>query len=92
MLRLVFNCGLRRIAKADRHAIEGVHLADRDREVDQLLLAEDRACCLVCFIRHTGLGHTRYRLGPGQGGALGLAEEVAAFLSGLTSFEISRAQ
>jgi hypothetical protein len=38
------------------------------------------------------LGHTRYRLGPGQGGALGLAEEVAAFLSGLTSFEISRAQ
>jgi len=35
-LRLVFNCGLRRIAKADRHTIEGVHQADRDREVDQL--------------------------------------------------------
>src|SRR3546814_9770493 len=76
-----------RVAEADRHAIGGIHQTDRDREVDQLLLTENRACCLVCFVRHTRLGHTRHRLGPGQGGALCLGEEVAAFLPGLNQGE-----
>src|SRR3546814_3714439 len=78
---------MRRVSETDRHAIGGIHQTDCDREVDQLLLTESRACCLVCFVRHTRLAHTRHRLGPGQGGALCLGEEVAAFLPGLNRSE-----
>ena len=38
---LLFECCLRRVPEADGHPVVGIHQADRDREIDQIIFLED---------------------------------------------------
>src|SRR6202521_5333813 len=57
---LLLECSLWRISEADRHSVVGVHQDDRDREINEFALLEDRPRALVRFIRHTGLSNARH--------------------------------
>jgi hypothetical protein len=51
---LVFERCPWRLPEADGHPVIGIHQADRDREIDQLLLLKSCARGLECCIRHAG--------------------------------------
>ena len=62
-------------AEADRHAVPAIHRGDRQRQVDQLFLAELPTRLFVDLVRHVVYGDERDGFRPGQRRSLALGEE-----------------
>src|ERR1700682_2422672 len=74
---LLLECCLWRVPEADRHSVGGLHQADRDREISQLLLGKHSRRGVKLAVRHCGVGDAGDCLGPGQCSAFAGVEPAA---------------
>ena len=72
----------RRRAETDRHSVVGIHQADRDRQVGELLLVECRGRRLVRAVRNTVVAEPRHGFRPGERRLFLLAEDLASLTPG----------
>ena len=66
-----------RRTEADRHPVVGVHQADRDRQVGELLLAKHRGRRLERAVRHTPVAEAGHDFRPRERRPFLLVEDAA---------------